>query len=333
MKKITVAEKIAAFFGKGIKKRSSSSLITQKHSRKKSYTSKYIGSGTRKKSLLEKWRIRWQGREQQDAVLLRGRTENRNWNSFRLCLVLGILTLGAYLLVIGPVQTLLGNMQYFRIHEIEVSGCVMTTPTVLKKFAGISYQLNMLSVDPSSIQTRLEEHPWVDSASIRRIWPDRLSVVIKEYRPRALIVRDNGEGFGYIDSKGKVFATVLSGQEVDFPVITGLGAFATKEEKKKLLDVATLLLDFAALNNPNFPVQSISEIHFSNEGELTLYLVEQPFPIFFGKGEMRWKCYQLRKVLEVLYRKKRSGAAIEKVVYIKMDYQKNKVLVAKNQAG
>lgn len=263
----------------------------------------------------------------------RGEKDKRKRIPFRACLVIGVMVTGAYLLVTGPVQSLYGNMQYFRIHEIEVSGCVMTNPTALKKFAGISYEMNMLTIDPVAIENRLEEHPWVVGASIRRIWPDRMSVVVKEYRPRALIVQDSGVEFEYIDRLGDVFATVLPGQEIDFPVITGLGAFDTKEEKEKLLDVATLLLDFADLNNPNFPSQNISEIHFSSEGELILYLVEHPFPIFFGKGEMKWKCYQLRKVLEVLYRKKRSGAPIEKVAYIKMDYQKNKVLVAKNQAG
>jgi cell division protein FtsQ len=230
-------------------------------------------------------------------------------------------------------QSLYGNWKYFRIHEIEINGCVMTDPATLRRFADISYEMNMLTIDREEMQQRLEEHPWIARATVRRIWPDGLTIGVTEYRPQALVLQEGAKGFEYFDKKGTVFAEVNSGQEIDLPVITGLDTFDTESEKKELLATAAEFLRLAGRNNPNLPAQNVSEIHFSNGGELTLYLVEHPFPIYFGRGEVKRKYYQLRKVLEVLYRKRKGRAMIEKVAYIRMDYQKNKVLVAKRHAG
>ena len=57
------------------------------------------------------------------------------------------------------------------------------------------------------------------------------------------------------------------------------------------------------------------------------------FQFTLGKDEIKRKYSQLRRVLEVLYRKSKGGASIEEIAYIRMDYQKDKVLVARNQKG
>ncbi|MCK5070806.1 MAG: FtsQ-type POTRA domain-containing protein, partial [Desulfocapsa sp.] len=240
---------------------------------------------------------------------------------------------GGYFITIGALSTFLGDLLYFRIHEIEFSGCAVTNQKTLRKYANISYELNMLTLQPKVIEERLKQHPWIEQATIRRIWPDGLVVSIKEYRPRALVVVGDEESFQYLDRKGVLFATVEAGQDLDFPVITGLDVFKTEDEKKELLASANMFLRLAGENNPNLPAQNISEIHFTSEGELILYLVERPFPIYFGKGAMRRKFSQLHRVLKVLYKKKKGKAIIEDVAYIRMDYQEDKVLVARNHSG
>ena len=93
------------------------------------------------------------------------------------------------------------------------------------------------------------------------------------------------------------------------------------------------LLRLAGTNNPNLPVQSISELHLDDEEGLVLYLVEHPFPIFFGEGDVRKKYVRLRKVLEMLYKPRRTGMDIGRVAYIKMDYLKDKVIVCYDESG
>ncbi len=281
----------------------------------------------------------WQRKKTHETVALQkaafpgGKKTKRVAGSLKLTMVLGCLLAGAYFLLTGPMHSLYDELRYFRIHEIEISGCRTINPEDLRKFAAISYEMNMLSLEPKAIQKRLLKHDWVKSARVQRVWPDGLAISIQEHRPQALLIRDDGKELNYVSSSGVVFAKVDRGQELDYPVITGLDSFTTEEAQKKLLASANLFLRLAERNNPNLPAQNISEIHFTEDGALILYLVEHPFPIYFGKDEIKRKYSQLRRVLEVLYRKRRGKgkAKIDEVAYILMDYQKDKVLVAQNK--
>jgi hypothetical protein len=86
------------------------------------------------------------------------------------------------------------------------------------------------------------------------------------------------------------------------------------------------LLKLANRNNPILPEQSISEIHIAKKGELILYLLDRPFPIYLGKeGKISTRYYRLVKVLKDLYKTKE----FSEVSYIRLDYQKDTILVGK----
>jgi cell division protein FtsQ len=332
MNSLTLSGKIKSLFIRKGKKKSRTSALSRKFEQH-NYKAKHQGATARKKSIREKLLAKREEHRRQRVLPIPGRDSVKQRSPFKLLLLAGLIFSGGFFLLLGPVQTFFGDLQYFRIHEIEISGCVVTNPKALRKFANISYAVNMLTIDPKDMQERLENHPWVRQAEVRRIWPDGLNVSIREHRPQALVVQNDGNGFSYFDNKGTIFTEVVPGQDLDFPVITGLGAFETELEKEKFLDAATSFLRLAGRNNPNLPAQNVSEIHFDGDGELILYLVDHPFPIYFGKGDIKRKYYQLRKVLEVLYRKKNGKVMIENVAYIRMDYQENKVLVAQGHAG
>ena len=74
-------------------------------------------------------------------------------------------------------------------------------------------------------------------------------------------------------------------------------------------------------------MQSISEIHVSRENGIIAYLVERPFPIHLGYGNIKTRYYQLVGLLEQLYRKEK----IEHIKEIRMDYQADRILVSKTE--
>ncbi|MCF8055413.1 MAG: FtsQ-type POTRA domain-containing protein [Desulfocapsa sp.] len=336
MKSFKFLEKISILAGGEKKSETPGSIFSQKINQHTHYNPNCLGGekGRRKKIFREKWQARSKYLPRQESGRpSRQKNEKRFGRPLQLVLLVSLVLLAGNLVLKGPGLSIFGNWNYFRIHDIEISGCRMTGAKGLKKYAEISYQMNMLTIDPQAIKERLEDHPWVVAADIRRIWPDGLAITIREYQPQALIATANDEALRYMDNNGVVFAPVASGQELDFPVITGLDTFNTSEEREDMLAAATSFLRLAKLNNPNLPAQDVSEIHFTENGEMVLYLVKHPFPIYFGKEGIKRKYYQLRKVLEVLYRKENGRAIIEKVAYIRMNYQHNKVLVVQNYAG
>ena len=316
--------------GKKLKKQSSS--VFAQRVQQSGYKAPHLGTETRKKPFWKRWKTTRKAVPQSSG--LSGKEKPRKvlpvlGGTAAVCGLVG----GLYFLISGPLHDAFDTLRYFRIHEIDISGCRTVDVEALRKYAGISYALNMLSLDPDSIQDRLVQHPWIQSAKVKRVWPDGLEITVREHKPQALLAEQNGKQWRYVSSSGVVFATPEQGQEVDFPVITGFDAIPDKDMRQKLLGEANLFLRLAERNNPNLPAQNVSEIHFSKEGEMVLYLVEHPFPIYFGKGDVKRKYSQLRRVLEVLYRKSKGRAAIENVAYIRMDYQKDKVLVARNEKG
>jgi cell division protein FtsQ len=336
VKSFKFLEKISLLAAGKEKNEDPGSVFSQKINQHSQYSPNCLGNdkGRRKKILKERWRARSKYLPPQEPGRPgRQKSEKKLGRPLQLVLLVSLVLLAGNILLNGPVLSIFGNWNYFRIHDIGISGCRMTSPKELRKYAEISYQMNMLTLDPKAIKKRLENNPWVSAAEIRRIWPDGLAITVMEHQPQALIATGSEEAMKYMDANGVVFAPLASGQELDFPVITGLDAFDTDDEKKQMLQAATSFLRLARRNNPNLPAQDVSEIHFTKDGEMVLYLVKHPFPIYFGKEEIKRKYYQLRKVLEVLYRKENGRAMIENVAYIRMNYQKNKVLVVQNYAG
>ncbi len=332
MRKQSVLTKLSILFGKKEKSEPGISALSRKINTK-GYKAKHLNTGSSKKSFLEKWHSKKEERDQKKRGSLSDLETGGRRNPVKLLLLTAVLCVGGFFLITGSLQALFGDLLYFRIHEIEISGCVVTNPKLLRKYAGITYEMNMLTIHPAGMKKNLEAHPWIERANIRRIWPDGLLVTINEYRPQALLAQADTEGFQYLDRNGLPFAAVGTGQDLDFPVITGVDVFDTEHERNELLGAAATFLRLAGQNNPSLPAQNISEIHFTSEGELILYLVQHPFPIYFGKGEIRRKFSQLHRVLKVLYRKKKGKSLIGNVAFIRMDYQKDKVLVARNHSG
>ncbi len=231
---------------------------------------------------------------------------------------------------------LLEDIDYFRITEIRVEGSSNSTADEIRAASGVKVSESLFSVNEREITEKVrKESLWVDQVTVARHWPDTLILKVREYKPHALIAlgEEDRAQLYYLDNKGNAFVKTAYGMDLDYPVITGLEDSEDLESIYVDLDAPLELLRLAGSNNPNLPVQSISELHVDDEEGLILYLVEHPFPIYIGDGDIRKKYVRLRKVLEMLYKPRRTGMDIGRVAYIKMDYLKDKVIVGYGESG
>lgn len=233
-------------------------------------------------------------------------------------------------------SVILEDIDYFKITRISVQGNRNATADEIRTSSGISVGSSLLSVDAEKISAAVKkENLWVDQIRISRNWPDTVILRVQEYEPYALIASGVGEHeqFYYLDRKGTVFVKTSAGMDLDYPVITGLEDIEETEGVAEEIKSPLELLKLAGSNNPNLPIQSISELHLDAQEGLVLHLVEHPFPIFLGDDEIRKKYVRLRKVLEMLYKPRRTGMDIGRVAYIKMDYLEDKVIVGYGESG
>ena len=291
-----------------------------------------------KQSLLRKlnlYRAKQKSRSQQSFTAEKSSSGWSRYLFLGICLALALVI---YFETGGTdnIKSIVENLDFFRITSVNVEGCRQTSPEVIRNSAEVRLKSSILTLDKPAIAKSIKEkNKWVRNVAIMRRWPDGIVIQIKEFEPQALIAvaYDNGAHLYYMDGSGEAFVKADESMELDFPVITGLEHISDDLERADKLAEALQFLKLIRANNPNLPAQSVSEINIDPEEGLVIHLVEYPFPVFFGHGEVRKKYYRLRKVLEVLYKPSKKGMEIAQVAYIRMDYLTDKVIVGYSNSG
>jgi cell division protein FtsQ len=87
-------------------------------------------------------------------------------------------------------------------------------------YAAVPKDAPLFGVDPDDVAGRVEEHPWVRSAVVRRVPPDALAIEIEERAAVAAAAFDTGVFL--VDSAGVPFKRIGAGDAADLAVITGV---------------------------------------------------------------------------------------------------------------
>ncbi|MGB7183659.1 MAG: cell division protein FtsQ/DivIB [Burkholderiaceae bacterium] len=127
---------------------------------------------------------------------------------FLLCAFAGLVTGLAWIM----------NRPYFAIHSVEVGPApgqaLRHVPQVELRHALEEGEYgSFFTIDMRSVRTEIEQVPWVRQATIRRIWPDKLVILIEEHRPFAL-----WEDGRLINTYGEMFSANLDEAEADGPL-------------------------------------------------------------------------------------------------------------------
>lgn len=229
------------------------------------------------------------------------------------------LGIGSYIFFKG-----LKGSDFFQITSIKIDGQRRTSKKNIMDLSGVDIHTNLLALNVNKVKAKVVAHDWIESAEIDRHWPNRLVITVKERTPVAIVSLNSG--LYYLDRKGVAFAKVLPPEDMDYPVITGqvLNKWSNNI-KGTPLDKALRFIRYSSRGNSILPKQSISEVHLTDDGDMILFLVNRPFPIYLGKEKIGTQYYRLAKVLYWLYKKKE----FSKTAYIRMDYIRDKVLVGK----
>lgn len=246
--------------------------------------------------------------------------------------VLFFILVGGWQIIINKFESL----PFFNVSDIVYSGNEIITKEKLRVASGIVlHQTSLIGLNCAQVEAELLSVPWVARAVVKRNWPSTVEISIVENVPVALLHSEKTDGpqLQYVDRKGVPFLQVKPGADIDFPVITGLSEIAEPDVRERALSEVLVLLKMINGNNPYLPAQSVSEIHLDRNGEMVVYLVEYPFPIFFGNSNTSQKYSRLVQVLKTLYKTEKGKGSISQIEYIQMDYLQDKVLVAQSESG
>lgn len=184
------------------------------------------------------------------------------------------------------------NSPYFYVREIQVRGGGKVGGSAIVAMAGLKHGMNMWKIDPAAIENKIAKHPWVRRVLVRREFPQRVVIDVEERTPKAIVAMGK---LYYVDADGTVFKEVGEGEDVQFPMLTGLRPqeLATADpEVRARIQEALRLGDLMAVDG-----HELSEIHFDSSGRLTLYPTAYPIALHMGSGNWESKLRRLDRIL------------------------------------
>ena len=193
--------------------------------------------------------------------------------SRRVGLLFGLLCLGCSMAGILLVHYA-GQHPYFAATQIVFSTDGKLTQDEVQQWGQVALGTNIISLNVRSLEQRLVQHPWIQTAVVSREFPRRLHLTIQERDPIALIRRFEA---AYLDGDGGSFSAPLSGVH-DLPYISGL--------ERVPLDTQTAQTVLAEVRLCLSLTQEwgivLSEIHWGGQHGYTVFLSDRQVAIRLG---------------------------------------------------
>jgi len=190
---------------------------------------------------------------------------------------------------------------YFQVRKIQVEGCVRHSPAQILHMAGIKPRVNLLSLDLKYICYCMENAPWIERATIKRILPDQLEINIIERKAVALI---NLNQLYLIDKKGTIFKKAEKEDVSAFPILTGITWENLMNHQSMYTPLITQVLTLTdIMEKEGLPRATISEIHVDVTSGLTVFTTHHATQIEIGFPPFQQKCKRLCAILHDLEQK------------------------------
>jgi cell division protein FtsQ len=178
--------------------------------------------------------------------------------------------------------------QAFELKELKVLGASRVDVTEIRRVIRREFHRNLFRIRLQKVQEFLEGQPWVQSAQVLRVFPDKLKILLVERRPVALAKIEN-ELF-LVDRHGVLLEPYGSRfQHLDLAVVRGLenstqGNVSAGNETK-MEAVMQLLSELDS--GPERLSDKISEIDVSDPTRVALVPTDQPIKVYLGDSDYR----------------------------------------------
>ncbi len=233
-------------------------------------------------------------RRQKPLEIRRKKFAGRSWPFYRRVLVWTIAGAAGVATAIVAGRFLLYSPQVLLLKpdQIELLGNhVVSREAVLQPFAR-DRNRSVLRIPLDVRRSQLQQLPWVESARVLRILPNRIRVELTERTPIAFL--RNGRDLALIDAHGVVLDRPEA-EDLHFPIVTGLTDSLPLEEREKRMQSYQEFLRDADLVRPGSS-DRVSEVDLSNPKDVRVVMTglasaadSQAVTIHFGNSDFTGK--------------------------------------------
>ncbi len=232
-------------------------------------------------------------RRQKPVEIRRKKFSGRGWPFYRRVLVLSSAGVAGVTAAVYGVQFLLYSPgMLLKPDQIELRGSrIVSREAVLQQFIH-DRNRSVLRVPLDARRSQLEQIPWVESASVQRILPNRLRVELTERTPVAFA--RNGAELALIDAHG-VILDRPRGEDLHFPVVTGVSEELPRDQREKRMQTFEEFMRNIELVRGGSS-DRVSEVDLSNPKDVRVVMTglasandAQAVTIHFGSSEFTGK--------------------------------------------
>jgi len=125
----------------------------------------------------------------------------------------------------GPLSELPARLAHaigFSAEQVRITGLERHRPEQVLAAIGVKLGGSLIGFDAGRARRMMQNIDWIESASIHRIYPNELDIVVRERRPFAIWQRG---GMHYvIDRSGAAISALDAGEATNLLLVTGEGA-------------------------------------------------------------------------------------------------------------
>ncbi len=186
---------------------------------------------------------------------------------------------------------------WFDIAEISISGNHYLDNETIQAQGGMKFHTNLFRFDIQEANNRLLRNPWIEDVSVKKIFPNQLSIHIAERKPGVILFHESR--YYLVDMQGRILSVLQQMDlELDLYLVTGLGISSQMPgeviENQEFQAIGRIIY---ALENI-FPEQFYKIQVVSNE-EFLLFHKEKQMKVRIENGDQlinEW--YLLEKALQ-----------------------------------
>jgi len=184
------------------------------------------------------------------------------------------------------------SMLLLKPDQIELNGNhIVSREAVLQQFVH-DRNRSVVRVPLDARRSQLEQIPWVESATVQRILPNRIRVELTERTPVAFA--RNGNELALIDAHGVVLDRP-QGEDLQFPIVSGVSEDLPREQREKRMQIYGEFIKDVDLVRAGSS-ENVSEIDLSNPKDLRAVMTglsgpadSQAVTIHFGASDFTGK--------------------------------------------
>ena len=233
-------------------------------------------------------------RRQKPVEIRRKKFTGRGWPFYRRVLVVGAVGVAGVTVAFYGMQFLLYSprMLLLRPDQIEVSGNhIVGREAVLQQFVH-DRNRSVLQIPLDTRRAQLEQIPWVESANLQRILPNRLRVELTERTPVAFL--RNGNELALIDAHGVILDRPRD-EDLRFPIVSGVSDDLPRDQREKRMQTYDEFMKDIELVRGGSS-DRVSEVDLSTPKDLRVVMTglasatdSQAVAIHFGSAEFTGK--------------------------------------------